>query len=456
MNKPIAILLATFNGGKYIDSLLDSLLRQTNQQWCCYIHDDGSSDKTVDIIQEYSTKFPEHFVLLDYPSTGSPTLNFVSMLRVVQASYYMFCDQDDVWKPEKIETSLKQLTKFRSLDATPVLVFTDLEVVDSRLRVISDSYLQYEKRDPRQLDFKHLVRKNVAAGCTMMFNCSLRNLALSYENILTESMHDWGIILIASVAGQIKFVDSPTVKYRQHSDNQVGATRLSPAQKFIQLLSGRKIVAVWKSVQLEKKMFQNLSLITEVDTDTKQELSVIKVALNKKNKFKRICFAVRHKLVSMSSRHIWRVLFFLVCRESTVRFAYLIQDRRVSMEKHGFNKNKIHNAVLSILVWILAFSSPMGILQYGNRSLFFILLIISIILFLVFNKGKVYVDKWFFAILLLLLLSTGISFILPIGAAWEQRGLKGLITMVLVGMVYFLIMGNDTRDCYLRIIVRGC
>ena len=101
-NNSIAILMATYNGETYLKEQIDSLLAQTCQDWHLYVHDDGSKDGTVAIVKGYAEQYPEKVTLLDYPPQGGPCKNFLSMMEKVEAPYYMFCDQDDVWMPEKL------------------------------------------------------------------------------------------------------------------------------------------------------------------------------------------------------------------------------------------------------------------------------------------------------------------------------------------------------------------
>ncbi len=96
-----AILLTTYNGGKYLPELLRSLADQTCQDFVCYIHDDGSVDNTVDLCKAFCREHEGQFVLLDYPKTGSAKNNFLSLLERVEADHYLFCDQDDFWLPDK-------------------------------------------------------------------------------------------------------------------------------------------------------------------------------------------------------------------------------------------------------------------------------------------------------------------------------------------------------------------
>lgn len=105
----IAILMATYNGEKYLGEQIESILAQTYKDWHLYIHDDGSKDNTVTILKEFVAKHSQQITLLEYSSQGGACRNFLSMLERVDAPYYMFSDQDDVWLNEKIEIEYKKI-----------------------------------------------------------------------------------------------------------------------------------------------------------------------------------------------------------------------------------------------------------------------------------------------------------------------------------------------------------
>ena len=107
----VAILLATYNGEKYIEEFLISLQGQTFQNYICYIHDDGSKDRTRRIAEEFEKRDPGHFQILEGPSQGGAKENFLWMLGQIEAEFYMFAGQDDVWLPEKIEKSVRTITE---------------------------------------------------------------------------------------------------------------------------------------------------------------------------------------------------------------------------------------------------------------------------------------------------------------------------------------------------------
>ena len=111
----VAILLATYNGERFIKDQLDSILNQTYQNFVCYIHDDGSTDRTVDILKKYVSKYPKKIKLLEYPGKKGAVGNFLSLIDYAvehcREQYYLFSDQDDIWLPQKIELEVKKIRK---------------------------------------------------------------------------------------------------------------------------------------------------------------------------------------------------------------------------------------------------------------------------------------------------------------------------------------------------------
>lgn len=223
----IAILLATYNGEQYIEKQLDSLMKQTYREWKAYIHDDGSKDKMVEIMKQYTQKYPSYFEIVEGPSTGGACSNFMYLFREVEADYYMCCDQDDFWLPKKIQRTFAAMQKIEDDKNKPCLVHTDLKVVDAGLRIISESMDQFQKLHSCDSTIEHLVVQNTVTGCTMMVNRKLRDMLVKPLNHKCLIMHDWWAGMIAAQFGRIVYLDKPTILYRQHGDNSVGAKELN-------------------------------------------------------------------------------------------------------------------------------------------------------------------------------------------------------------------------------------
>ena len=160
----IAILLATYNGERYLRELLESLIGQSLQNFCCFVHDDGSKDETVKILEDYCSRYPQRFVMVEGESTGGAKSNFMYLMNQVQADYYMFCDQDDVWLPEKVKMSYDLIEK-QKMDI-PTVVYTDLKIVNSNLNLIDSSYYHYTGKNPSRNSLIDLLKCNVTVGCT--------------------------------------------------------------------------------------------------------------------------------------------------------------------------------------------------------------------------------------------------------------------------------------------------
>ncbi|WP_306353545.1 glycosyltransferase family 2 protein [Flavobacterium sp. '19STA2R22 D10 B1'] len=250
----IAILLSTYNGELFIKDQIESILLQTNKDWCLYIRDDGSNDNTINIIDFYVTKYPSQIIkIIDDCGNLRSAASFMQMLSVINSDYYMFCDQDDVWLPFKIDTTLDKMKENElAKPNTGVLVFTDLTIVDSNLNVINDSMWDYSKINPENAkNFYRTTCLSSVTGCTIMLNNYIKEKVLPYPR--SARMHDWWITLNTSHYGVVDYVNIPTILYRQHNDNVLGAEKLNKnhyLKKFILIRSTlRDNMKVYKMLQ---------------------------------------------------------------------------------------------------------------------------------------------------------------------------------------------------------------
>lgn len=224
--KSISVLLATYNSSLYLRAQLDSLFSQTNQDFKLFVRDDNSTDCTLEILKEYQKRYLGRVYIIDNQGRSLRAYNnFVELLSKVNSDFYMFCDHDDIWLPNKIQISLNRMLELESKNPnTPIVVHTDMKVVDQNLNVICDSFWKYSNLLPDHTKFEEMVLCNSANGCAMMFNDKAKTVAL--PNVSFATMHD--MLVNQSVAasnGIISAIKIPAVLYRQHIDNVVGAKK---------------------------------------------------------------------------------------------------------------------------------------------------------------------------------------------------------------------------------------
>jgi glycosyltransferase involved in cell wall biosynthesis len=205
---------------------IDSILSCTYQDIQLYIYDDGSKDGTVSILKDYENRYPDKVFVHENAVNLGVTTNFLQALSKTTQDYIMLCDQDDVWKPEKIAMTLKRMRHMESQRGkeTPLAVFTDAVVVDSELKVLQDSFFKSGHLNPCRTDLPHLLMENKLIGCTVMVNSALRKILKNHSLPKEAKFHDWWLALIAASFGKIGYLKEGTLFYRQHGGNVVGNT----------------------------------------------------------------------------------------------------------------------------------------------------------------------------------------------------------------------------------------
>ena len=220
--KQVAVLLATYNGEKYLAEQIDSLLRQTYTDFCVYIHDDGSKDETQALLQRYEQQYPNKIFILDYPPVGGACMNFFSMIGHVEAPYYAFCDQDDVWHKDKIALCMTAMTEaVRGNAGKPYVIHSDLRIVDENGAVVHDSFWKACRMHP---EIYHNLSQRVSSiipGCTMLINHRVKEIMGNTSHAL---MHDfWLTVRTLAEDGAVITIPAALIDYRQHGKNELGA-----------------------------------------------------------------------------------------------------------------------------------------------------------------------------------------------------------------------------------------
>lgn len=303
----IDILLACYNGEDYIREQLDSILNQSYQNWNLIIRDDGSSDGTLRIVNEYVKQYPEKIQLMNsFSPSGSAKLNFFLLMQAAKKPYVMFCDQDDIWLSNKIQKTLDKMIETEKDNLSiPILVHSDLEVVDEQGNSLAGSLYRYQSIDVGYFNrIERLLVQNMVTGCTMMVNQPMMKLIKSMPE--QAIMHDWWIALHAMSFGKIVYIDEPMVRYRQHGRNEVGAKDTKSFSYWVKQLSRIKIL----QVQLYRT-YEQAQIFSEIAFENDQSVAKAYASLAKRRKLMRILGLIKGGF--MKNTWIRRLGQFILC-----------------------------------------------------------------------------------------------------------------------------------------------
>ncbi|MDW7798182.1 glycosyltransferase family 2 protein [Streptococcus canis] len=248
----INILLSTYNGERFLAEQIQSIQKQTIKDWTLLIRDDGSTDRTPDIIREF-VKHDQRIQWINENQIENLGVikNFYTLLKYQKADVYFFSDQDDIWLDNKLEVTLLEAQKYDM--AAPLLVYTDLKVVTQQLDICHDSMIRTQS-DHANTSLLQELTENTVTGGTMMITHALAEEWVTCEGIL---MHDWYLALLAAARGKLVYLDLPTELYRQHDANVLGARTWSKRMK--NWLSPHRLVSkYWWLITSSQKQAQLL------------------------------------------------------------------------------------------------------------------------------------------------------------------------------------------------------
>ena len=222
-DKKVAVLLSTYNGEKYVGAQIHSILTQSYKNLVLVVRDDGSSDKTVKIVKEYMENY-NNIKLVEGKNLGF-IKSFFELLKLEQADYYAFADQDDVWLPDKIAFAVKSLDKLDN--SKPNMAFSNPDYYDVNMKLIK------KKKKGKTFSFTNSLYECVTQGMTMVINQKTKDTVLDYmpERVF---FHDWWVYMICSGMGNVAYDDVTTVKYRRDGKNAT-----AEGENFIKLLIWR-------------------------------------------------------------------------------------------------------------------------------------------------------------------------------------------------------------------------
>ena len=229
MNK-VAILLSTYNGERFVHELLESLAGQTYQEFDLIIRDDGSDDRTLEIVDDFIDQNRINIINIDNDGGHeipelSLSASFFKILNhannIPQYSYFLFCDQDDVWHKNKVEKMVGAIKNEEIRRPNfPILVHSDLRLVDSNGDYMFSSFWKWQHIDPLRNSTSRLLIQNTVTGCATIINRSLSEKLKMSPNLY---YHDYRSALVASLIGVVVPLHEQLIDYRQHGKNVCGA-----------------------------------------------------------------------------------------------------------------------------------------------------------------------------------------------------------------------------------------
>lgn len=251
----VAILLCTYNGSQFIEPQLTSYLMQEHKNWSLWASDDDSEDNTVDKLREFADISNHEVNIFKGPKNGV-CKNFISLINNnnINASYYAFSDQDDIWLNFKLRAAVQWLDEIG--DKVPALYCSRTKLIDIKGENIGLSPC-YSKPP----SFQNALIQNIASGNSMVFNNKARELLKSLSDA-PMVIHDWALYLaVTGVGGKVFFDSLPTVLYRQHDNNLIGngmsfKTRLF---NFIHAHQQRKVLWNDMNIAMMKKIELSMS-----------------------------------------------------------------------------------------------------------------------------------------------------------------------------------------------------
>lgn len=219
----VDIVMSVFNGEKFLQDQLDSIGKQTFTEWKLIVRNNGSSDSTAHILQSFSQAYSGKVEIIEAAVTEPfIPLSFGDALSRSTAPYVMYADCDDVWMDDKIEITLNAMLDMQAKHgpSVPLLVHTDLVLVDTNLNILSNSMWKSQRLNPERKKLNRVIMHSNACGNTFLFNAELRELVLPIP--IGCIMHDYWTTTIAAAFGQITAVNRGTILYRQHGSNACG------------------------------------------------------------------------------------------------------------------------------------------------------------------------------------------------------------------------------------------
>ena len=301
----IVVLMSLYNGSSYLKEQIDSIINQKDVNVKLIIRNDGSSDNSVEIINEYM-KTNNNIVLINDNNIGLAR-SFMNLVYYAKLDYdyYCFANQDDVWMDNKLISGINLIKNKNN----PTLYASNQTLVDENLKLIDIRY----KKDP-DVSYKQIISNNLIAGCTFVWNKQLQSLLIDEnrkpsDELLKKRIHDVWVASVASTCGEIVYDKNSYINYRQHSNNVVGVRKNSKIKTFIKkfnnpdLRCGRSLIAYelfnkFNDVLINDEIKHELDMLGNYKTNKAYKKELLKKIqyreYNSESKFE-YKFKIKHK-----------------------------------------------------------------------------------------------------------------------------------------------------------------
>lgn len=304
----IDILLSSFNGESFLAEQLDSLLAQTYQDFRVLVRDDGSSDRTSEILKVYANQYSNKITLIDGKNKNlGSSKSFFELLRCSDADFVMFCDQDDVWNKDKLEMMVDFYEKQVSRRNLPVLIHSAALVVDANLKTMCAETERFNRdKGGMEKPFVWQIFQNDVTGCTVLINAAMRDVVNKIDfskHVVIQ--HDWFLSQIAYLYNNKFHMPVQTMKYRQHSGNVISARKISFREKV-----SRKIKR-----GLCYPYYSQIETLLTCEIPMKEDLKNVLVdfsLLGHKCKIYRILWHIQHGFFR-SGNVVYKIYQLLIC-----------------------------------------------------------------------------------------------------------------------------------------------
>ena len=293
----IDILLATYNGSKYLHEQLDSILSQSYGNINVIIRDDGSSDNTVMIIKEYEEKDNRVKLLSDNLGNLGFVRNFEKLMKNSTSEYLMFSDQDDIWYNNKVETSYKRIKAIEEKNgkSCPILVHTNSRIMNYETRTKALFISDYAKNSSFENSFFNFF----VQGSTMLINKFLKIESLPFSKEVY--LHDRYLHLITEFIGVRSYIDVPTMDYRQHSNNEIGSS--------VNVIYKIKNKRYFNLKDRELLIFLDNTYSAKLDEIKKEKMDAYKLIVNNNiSRFKRLKICNKKKIPMNIKKKIFLII----------------------------------------------------------------------------------------------------------------------------------------------------